>query len=245
MKKIYRADLHVHTCLSPCGDLKMSPKNIVAQAVKNKIDLIAISDHNSAENIPAVLRAAQLTPLTVIPGIEVCTKEEIHLVALFDTVDTAFELQELIYDHLSGENKEKIFGMQVVANEFDEVLRFNSKLLIGAANLSIEQILHTIHRLNGLAIASHIDRESFSVIGQLGFIPDSIHFDALEISVKTSITQARINYPEYSRYPMIQNSDAHFIEDLGKRATEYMIEKPSIEEIRKAFNNNSGRKVII
>jgi 3',5'-nucleoside bisphosphate phosphatase len=244
MKKIFRADLHVHTCLSPCGDLKMSPKTIVAQALKHNIDMVAISDHNSAENIPAVLRAAKATPLIVLSGMEVCTKEEVHVVALFDTVESAFELQKHVYERLEGKNDEQVFGMQVVANENDEVLRFNSKLLIGAADLSIEQLIHIIHQLNGLAIASHIDRESFSIIGQLGFIPDSVHFDALEISTRTTIAEARIRFPEYSRFPMVQNSDAHLIDDFGNSFTNFFLEKASFQEIAKALKNKSGRKVV-
>jgi 3',5'-nucleoside bisphosphate phosphatase len=235
MKKIFRADLHVHTCLSPCGDLKMSPKTIVAQALKHNIDLIAISDHNSAENIPAVLRAAKSMPLIVLPGMEICTKEEVHVVALFDTVESAFELQKHVYEHLEGRNNERVFGMQVVANENDEVLRFNSKLLIGAADLSIEQLILIIHQLNGLAIASHIDRESYSIIGQLGFIPDSVHFDALEICTRTTIAEARIRFPEHSQFPIVQNSDAHLIDDLGNNFTKFFFGKSIVSRNCQSF----------
>jgi PHP family Zn ribbon phosphoesterase len=244
MAKIIRADLHVHTCLSPCGDLQMSPQKIVAKALYHNIDVIAISDHNTAENIPAVLRAAHGTPLIVLPGMEVCTREEVHVVALFDNVESAFELQKHVYDRLEGENIEKTFGMQVVANENDEVVGFNSKLLIGAADISIEKVINIIHSLSGLAIASHIDRQSYSVISQLGFVPITAIFDGLEISSNLSVAEARRRFPEYSDYTFVQNSDAHFLKDFGSVFSKFIIEETSFAEIVKAFRNEEGRKII-
>lgn len=243
MAKIIRADLHVHTCLSPCGDLKMTPQNIVARALYHNIDVIAISDHNTAENIPAVLRAAHGTPLIVLPGMEVCTREEVHLVALFENIEAAFEMQAKVYDKLQGKNNPEVFGMQVIGNEFDEVLGFNDRLLIGAVDMSIEEVVNRIHKLNGLAIASHIDRDSYSVIGQLGFIPETLKFDALEISSMMSIEEAKKIYAEYTKYPFIQNSDAHFIDHIGKCTTEFLLEKSSFDEIKKALRNENGRKI--
>ncbi|MBI5022428.1 MAG: PHP domain-containing protein [Ignavibacteriales bacterium] len=244
MSTIIRADLHVHTCLSPCGDLQMTPRKIVAKALHHNIDVIAISDHNTAVNIPAVLRAAHGTPLIVLPGMEVCTREEIHVVALFDNVESAFELQQYVYERLEGENDEQTFGMQVVADENDEVVGFNSKLLIGAADISIEQAINIIHSLNGLAFASHIDRQSYSVISQLGFVPITTHFDGLEISSNLTVAEARKRFPEYSNYTFVQNSDAHFLKDFGNVFSKFLIEEISFAEIVKAFRNEKGRKII-
>jgi predicted metal-dependent phosphoesterase TrpH len=243
MLREFKADLHIHTCLSPCGDLRMSPRNIVAEVLKKEFDIIAICDHNSAENIPAVIKSAEGKDFVVLPGMEVCTREEIHVLAIFENLKSAFELQSLVYDHLHGENNPEVFGLQVVANEFDEVLGFQNKLLIGAVDLSIEQVVNEIHRLNGLAIASHIDRESYSIIGQLGFIPDELKLDALEISQNIGVKEARKRFGEYQRYQLIQNSDAHFIDDVGKRSTRFLMEKPSFNEIRKALRNEDGRRV--
>ncbi len=243
MLRVFRADLHIHTCLSPCADLKMSPRNIVSKVLQDKIDIAAICDHNSAENVAAAMTVASGRNVTVLPGMEVCTREEIHVLAIFGNLESALDLQSLIYHHLPGENNPEVFGLQVVADEFDEVVEFQKRLLIGAVDLPVEEVVNEIHRLNGLAIASHIDRESYSIIGQLGFIPDELKLDALEISQNISVEEARNRFGEYQRYQLIQNSDAHFVDDVGKRSTRFLMEEPSFNELAKALRNENGRKV--
>lgn len=244
MLKFYQADLHIHTCLSPCGDSKMSPKKIIEKVLNNSVDIIAICDHNTVENIPAVIKVAEGKNVTVLPGMEICTKEEIHVLALFGNIETAFEMQAKVYDQLQGKNDPEVFGMQIIGNEFDEVLGFNERLLIGATDMTIEKTVDRIHKLNGIAIASHIDRESFSVVGQLGFIPETLKFDALEISSNLTIPEARKRFGEYGNYQLIQNSDAHFIDDVGKCTTVYLLEKPTFDEIKKALKNEDSRKIM-
>jgi predicted metal-dependent phosphoesterase TrpH len=119
MLRTMKADLHIHTCLSPCGELEMSPKGIAEQAKIKEIDILGICDHNSSENVPALIKAAQKYEIVVLPGMEVTSQEEVHILALFDELESALELQEIIYAHLHGENDEKAFGMQVVVNEDD------------------------------------------------------------------------------------------------------------------------------
>jgi 3',5'-nucleoside bisphosphate phosphatase len=243
MLKSYRADLHIHTCLSPCGDLKMTPRKIIDKVLSQNIDIIAICDHNSAENVPALINAANGKDVLVLSGMEICSREEIHVLAFFENIETAFEMQAKVYENFHGKNEPEIFGMQVIGNEMDEVLGFNDRLLIGAVEMSIEDIVDKIHSLNGIAIASHIDRESYSVIGQLGFIPETLKFDALEVSPNISLEEARKRFPEYRNYAMIKNSDAHFIEDIGKCVTEFQIEEPSFDEIKKALKNETERNI--
>jgi len=244
MLKQFRADLHIHTCLSPCGDLKMTPQKIVQSALKRKLDIIAICDHNTAENLPAIINIARGKNISVIPGMEICTKEEIHILAFFETIKPAFAIQSFVYDNLPGKNDPDVFGLQVIGNEQDEVIGFSDRLLIGAVDVSIEEMVDRIHRVGGLAIASHIDRESYSVIGQLGFIPEALKFDALEISPHSSIAEASIRFGEYQSYPFIQNSDAHFIDDIGKGFIDFMIAEPTFSEIVKAFRKEDRRRVI-
>ncbi len=244
MLKSYKADLHIHTCLSPCGDLKMTPQKIINQVLSNKIGIIAICDHNTAENVSALINAAKDKIVVVLPGMEICSREEIHILALFENLESAFEMQAKVYEKLHGKNNPDVFGLQVVGNEFDEVLGFNDKLLIGAVDLSIEEIVNRVHKLGGLAIASHIDRESYSVISQLGFIPENLKFDALEISPKMKVDEARNKFPEYKDITFIQNSDAHFIDDVGKYFTEFLLAEPTLNEIRKALKNENGRKIM-
>jgi PHP family Zn ribbon phosphoesterase len=244
MLRTLKADLHVHTCLSPCADLGMSPRAIVKQALERGIDLIGITDHNSSENVPALMKAAQGTSLTVLPGMEATSKEEVHLLALFDSVSKAFAFQQIIYEHLPGENDQEAFGMQVVVNEESEVLRFNPRLLAGATDLATDQIVEAIHSLNGAAIASHIDREVFGIIGQLGFIPEGLSLDALELSPNTSPSQARQLFPDYARWAFVCSSDAHYVSDIGKVTTLFLLAEPKVRELKKAFRREEGRRVV-
>lgn len=245
MLKIYTSDLHIHTCLSPCGDLDMTPKNIVAQAIEKELDIIAITDHNASENIEATIRAAQGTRLTVLPGMEVASSEEAHLIALFEDLDLILRLQRIVYENLMTLSiDQRVIDEQVIVNERDEVEGFNEHLLFGASDLSFQQLVEEVHRLNGLAIASHVDRESFSIIGQLGFIPDDLPLDALEISYHTSLEQARAMFPDAHRFPLIKNSDAHYPKEIGRQRTKYLIEAPTIVELKLALSNSQGRKVL-
>lgn len=242
MPKTFKADLHVHTCLSPCADLKMSPKAIAEQAKTKEIDILGICDHNSAENVPAMIKAARKFKIFVLPGLEITSQEEVHILALFDKPESAYKMQEIIYQNLPGENDEEAFGMQVVVNENGEVLRFNNKLLIGASTLSVEEVVQTIHSLEGLAIAAHIDREGFSLIGQLGFIPNDLNLDALEISPHISQQEAVARFQP--ALPLTCSSDAHFLEEIGRCSTSYWIEKATTQEIKMAFLNKEGRKIL-
>jgi predicted metal-dependent phosphoesterase TrpH len=221
----------------------MSPRKITAEAKTKSLDVIAICDHNSAENIAAVQTAAKAQGVVVLAGMEVCTREEAHVLAIFEDVGPALKLQELVYRNLHGKNNPEAFGLQVIVNENDEVEGFQDRLLIGAADLSVEEAVSYIHQLGGVAIASHVDRESYSVIGQLGFIPENLEFDALELSKNISYAEARKRFAQYDRYPFIKNSDAHLLNDIGESATEYLLEGASFGEIRKALRNVDGRKV--
>ena len=243
MLRRFRADLHVHTCLSPCGDLQMTPRKITAQARKKDLDVIAICDHNSAENVPAVMKAAEDARIVVLPGMEICTSEEIHLLAIFDNLDSVEQMQALVYRHLDGRNEPDIFGMQVIANELDEVVGFQDKLLIGATNLTVNHVVDEIHRFGGVAVASHIDRESYSVISQLGFIPETLRFDALELSRHIRTEEARKRFAGSRNAPFIRNSDAHFLDDIGLNTCEYLMEEPTLPEISKALRGENGRMV--
>jgi len=231
-----RADLHLHTCLSPCADTQMQATAIVEQAKKVGLDMIAICDHNSAENVAAVVKAGARESLAVIGGMEVTSSEEVHILGLFDTGTDLMRMQDMVYENLPGENSEEAFGLQLVVDEWNNVVGKNPRLLIGATNLTVEQIVDSIHQWSGLAIASHIDRERFSLIGQLGFIPEGLKLDALEVSAPSSAVR------EYG-YPVVTSSDAHFLEDIGRNPTCFMIESASLAEIRKALRCELGRRI--
>ena len=160
----------------------MHPMALVQKAIEAKLDMIAICDHNSSANVPYVINAAQTSKLKILPGMEITTSEEVHLLAIFDSLSNLTLLQKIIDQHLHGENDEERFGVQAIVNENGEVEGINNQLLIGATDLSLDTLIGYIHQFDGLAIAAHIDRESFSVLSQLGFIDDNADFDALEIT---------------------------------------------------------------
>jgi len=245
MIRAFRCDLHVHTCLSPCASLDMYPSAIVRQAVVKKLDVIAVCDHNTAENVPHVIRAARGHGLVVLPGMEVTSREEVHMLALFDQMDCLQRLQEIVYSHLQGENDERRFGCQAIVNELDEVEGFNDRLLIGATELPLKDLVRRVQGLGGIAIASHIDRETFSVMSQLGFVDPEIPFDALEISERTGMASARAKYAELEGYPFLTSSDAHRIEAIGGGHTDFFLEEPSVREFKMAFSGREGRRVAV
>ncbi|MBA4373052.1 MAG: histidinol-phosphatase [Thermodesulfovibrio sp.] len=238
------ADLHLHTCLSPCAELSMTPKGIVEKASSLGINILAVCDHNSAENVAVTRDLARKKGIFAVAGMEICSAEEVHLLSLFDTIEEAFKMQEIVYEHLQpGANDENAFGMQVVVNAGDEVLDFNKRLLIGATSLSVDRIVELIHSLNGIAVASHIDREAFGIIGQLGFISPEIPFDALEISGRTSFDQALLQYEAYRQTPWITSSDAHLLEEIGRRTTRFVMNHATFEELSLALRGIDGRRL--
>lgn len=244
MLKTFNCDFHIHTCLSPCADLDMHPQALVGKILEAKLDVVAICDHNSSENVPFVMNAARGKNLNVLAGMEVTTSEEVHILAIFDSLYNLARLQDLIYQHLSGENDEDRFGVQAIVNEIGEVEGLNNKLLIGATDLSLDKLISLIHEFGGLAIAAHIDRESFSVLSQLGFIDENIQFDALEVTPLTGIEKAKVKYPELSNYSFITSSDAHFLKDIGKTRTKIMLQEISVAELKMAFAGQNGRSVL-
>jgi 3',5'-nucleoside bisphosphate phosphatase len=244
MLKIFNCDLHIHTCLSPCADLDMHPAALIDKALESKLDIIAICDHNSSENVPYVIKSVRKRNLYVLPGMEITTSEEVHVLAVFDSLDNLASMQSIIYGHLQGENDEKRFGIQAIVNEDAEVEGINNKLLIGATDLSLSEVIDCIHLLSGLAIAAHIDRESFSVLGQLGFIDETIKFDALEITPATGFKKARTRYKDLSNYAFIISSDSHYLKDVGSARTRLLLEEASLAELKMAFTRQNGRCVL-
>ena len=244
MLKKFRADLHIHSCLSPCSDWDMSPKKIVAKSLEQRLDIIAICDHNTAENAGVALREGVRQGVTVLPGMEVCSKEEVHLITLFKNIEDVLKMQEFVYAHLPGENKPEVFGHQVVADEHDHVLGENPRLLIGATRLSLLEIVKKVHHLQGICISSHVDRPSYGLIGQLGFIPEDLHIDAVEVSYRVSLDRAQTEIAGIDDYPCVTSSDAHFLDDIGKVWTEFALAAPTLEEIRMALAGTKGRRII-
>lgn len=240
------ADLHVHTVLSPCGDLEMSPATIVQEAARKKIDILGITDHNSTRHAPLIKRLSEEKGIFVLCGAEVTTKEEIHCLAFFEDLNGLQTFQDYLDAHLKGvKNDPRVFGYQVVVNEFDEVLEEIQPLLISALDQSLDQVGEKVRSLNGLFIPAHIDRPSYSLISQLGFVPPGMVADALEITGRTSRKQMVDQFPYLASYTFIQNSDAHHPDQLGRRTTTFVLDSPGFGEIRLALKGEQGRGVAI
>jgi len=217
----------------------MSPRRIVREAKRQELDIIGICDHNSCENVPYVQKSAERQGLSVIAGMEICSREEVHLLALFDDEQALFSMQKIVYDNLCGTNDENLYGDQIVVNENDEVVDFNRRLLIGATDLSIENIVDCIHERDGLAIAAHVDREGFGLLHQLGFVPEGLQLDALEVS-----SQDKVAAFQDMPFPVVRFSDAHTLDAIAKNHTSFSMERASLEEIKSSLRGEGGRKVV-
>ena len=206
-------DFHIHTALSSCALEEMSPNNIVNMAILNELDAIAITDHNSCGNVQSVISVAEEHDLIVIPGIEIETREEIHIVCLFESVKACLQMQAKIYSALpKKKNKPSILGRQLLFDTEDNIVAEEERLLSFATTFTLEQIVCQTSELGGIAIPAHIDRPSYSVISNLGFIPPNLPIQCLEIS----------QYAEYNKYAekykevkMLQSSDAHELGFIG------------------------------
>lgn len=244
MKK-FRADLHVHTVLSPCADVAMIPPLIVQRALEHKIDLIAITDHNSSANVRAVQRAAEGTDLTVLPGMEVQSREDVHLLTLFEDLEPLRAWQKQVDNSLPDlPNQPGFFGEQFVVDETGDFIRSETRLLLTSTSLSIDEIFERVDALGGLVIPAHVERFSYGLFPTLGLISEKWHLPALEISRHTSPEKAIAAFPALRNYELVQNGDVHQLGDfLG--TTCFTLAAPTLMEMRLAFHHMGGRDVCI
>ena len=243
--KTYIAELHVHTVVSPCAAVEMIPPLIVQEALEQQINLIAITDHNTTANVEAVQKAAAGTGLTVLPGMELQTSEEVHLLCLFDTLEQLALWQALVDANMPPlENNIDYFGEQFVVDETGEFIRRETQLLLTSADLTLKEAVAQVAKLGGLAIPAHVNRPAFSLIANLGFVPPDVPFDALEISRHLTPAAARQKFPQLKNYPLIQNGDVHYLTDfLG--ANRCQLAAPTIAELKLALLNEQGRTLKI
>ncbi len=242
MKK-FRADLHIHTVLSPCGDLEMSPDVIIEKAKEMKLDIIGITDHNSMRQCSVIRNAGIRQGIVVLAGVEITTREEVHCLAFFETTEQADDFQQYLDNNLPDiKNDVNRFGYQVVVDSENNILYSEEKLLISALSQSIEQVEAKVHCLNGLFIPAHIDKKRFGVMEQLGFLPDGLPVDALELSYRCTKEIFLRQHPEMSANSFISGSDAHYPEEVGRKITIFEMEHPGFDEIKLALGNKNGRK---
>ncbi len=224
----------------------MSPRAVVDRALAAGLDIIAVTDHNTTENAAAVIEAARGTALAVLPGIELTTAEEVHILGLFDAGADLGPFQAAVYRNLPGRprRRRKFVKDQVLVDAEDYVTGFSPRCLFGATLFSVHEAVDLIHDHGGLAIACHVDRESFSILSQLGFIPPGLGLEAVEVSPRLTVAEAREALGPFDPLPMVRFSDAHKPEEIGCAVTDFVIASPSLEEIRKALAGEGGRRVI-
>ena len=222
-------DLHIHSCLSPCANLEMSPSEIVTRAVAAGIDGIALTDHQSARNTPAIAECARRAGLKCLFGMEVQTAEEVHTVALFDTTEQALALTDWVYAAMPKRvNDPETFGDQPVVTWDDDIVEMEWRILAMGCRRTIPETAAKVHELDGLYIAAHIDRPNFSVISALGAIPEpppttncqqptTKYFDAVELS---RTADESLWLPKAAGYAVIRSSDAHNLDDVARVWTE-------------------------
>lgn len=244
--KAYLADLHIHTLLSPCGDLEMSPVNIVAKAKEKQLDIIGITDHNSTKHCQLTKKIAEKEGIMVLCGAEVNTKEEVHCLAFFETDDTLTIFQQFLEKQLPPvKNDVHRFGYQMVIDEKENIIEEVDKLLITGLYAGIDKVEKLVHLLGGIFIPAHVDRPFCSLLSQLGFIPPNLKVDALEISRHTRPEEFDRQQGLKQMYTLLKGSDAHFINDVGKTYSEIFLEAPTFNEIKMALANENGRYVKI
>ena len=225
-------DLHIHSCLSPCASLEMSPGEIVARAKQAGMEGIALTDHQSARNCPAIAECARRAGLACLYGLEVQTAEEIHSLALFDTVEQALAMTDFVYAAMPKRvNDPETFGDQPVVTWDDDIVELEWRILAMGCRRLIPEVASKVHELGGLYIAAHIDRPNFSVLGALGAIPENA-FDAVELSRTADETEW---LPKATGYAVTRSSDAHNPDDVARVWTEAEMTDFSIAALKSAF----------
>lgn len=211
-------DLHIHSCLSPCGDMDMTPNNILNMALLKELDLIALTDHNSCKNCPALMRAAEGSGLVVLPGMELTTSEEVHVVCLFPALGNAMDFDRYVHDRLPDlDNRPEIFGEQQLLGWQDEPAGVEKKLLINATTIEISALPALVRAYGGFCYPAHIDRSSNSVLSNLGFIPPECGFRTLEVAKPEEFFANGKNQAYKEGYTVVTSSDAHYLENISER----------------------------
>ena len=225
MKYFY--DLHLHSCLSPCGDMDMTPNNLVNMAKLLGLDVIALTDHNTSLNCEAAIEVGREIGLVVIPGMELTTSEDIHAVCLFPTLEKALAWNDYVDDHrIKIRNRAEIYGRQVIMNRFDEEIGELEHLLLPATEISIMNAYRKAKEFGGICYPAHIDRDSLSILSVLGEIDEWCGFKTAELADKTKLEALRASHPILNTLNIVTNSDAHYLENM--RDAENFLELTSL-----------------
>ncbi len=238
MTRLYY-DLHIHSCLSPCAADDMTPANIIGMAAIKDLDVVALTDHNSCKNLSSFIKFADKFNIIAIPGIELCTIEDVHVLGLFPTLNDAIEFDEYIYNKLFDfRNDRKIIGNQYICDDNDEIVAMEETLLINAALITINEAYDKIKTHNGIMIPAHIDKPSNSLLSNLGFIPNNSKFSCVEVKYKERQDEIIRNNHYLEKCNIIYNSDAHNLFDINEAINYIEVENVTIPDILEAINTH-------
>ena len=229
-------DLHIHSCLSPCGDDDMTPANIAGMAAIKGLDVIALTDHNACRNCPALMAAAEEYGVLAIPGMEINTSEEVHAVCLFPTLEAALNFDGYVYDRLMKfPNKAEIFGKQQIYNQEDQVEGEEENLLINSADISFDRLWELVQSYGGVMFPAHTDKGANSLIANLGFVPPDSRFTTAEVKDLKKLHQLRRENPYLEKCKIISNSDAHYLEHINEPDLTFPVHEKSIRGVLDAL----------
>lgn len=232
----YYYDLHIHSCLSPCSDEDMTPNNIVNMARLKGLDIIAVSDHNSLGNLRAVMDAGKRAGVMIVPAMELCTLEEVHLLCFFPTVDAGVYFEQKVYENTHvPDNRPEIFGTQWLMDANDRYIGEAKKLLLTPSKLDIESSLRLMESLGSVAVPAHVDREAYSIITTLGTIPKEYGFKVIELSKNAELDKVLKLHPELAEHIVISNSDAHHLWDISEQENSLCLSSLSVEALLDAL----------
>lgn len=225
-------DLHIHSCLSPCASDDMTPGNIVMMSKIKGLDIISVCDHNHTGNLEAVSKIADEVGILFIPGIEVETSEEIHLLCYFPSLESIFYMQSILDNYyLDIKNREDIFGSQWIMDAEDRPVKKVDHLLSAATRLDLYSCVSLVREIGGVPVPAHVDRGSYSIISNLGSVPDDLGFNTLELSRYVTKTDFLKKYPEYSEKNFISSSDAHDLGMILERESFIELESMSVNDV--------------
>lgn len=229
-------DLHIHTALSPCASDDMTPNNIVNMSMLKGLDVIAITDHNTVDNCEATIKAAENKDILVIPGMELQTLEDVHLLCFFEKMEQAYQLQDIVQKNIiKMDNNPSVLGNQYILNHEDEVIGERKEMLLVSSGLTLDEAICSVNKLEGVAVPAHIDRGHNSLIVNLGFIPEDLNVSMMEISQNGDIDKLMKLYQNLNQYQYITNSDAHYLGNIAEPVRYLEVENKSAKAIINAL----------
>ena len=233
---LLKYDFHMHSCLSPCGDAEMTPANIAGMAKIAGYDVVALSDHNSVKNCPAFLAACHEYDIIGIPAMELNTREEVHILCLFPDLESAHKFDDYVYTRLPDiENKPNFFGEQLIMDEDGDIIGSEKKLLVNAVDIGVYEVSALVNDFGGVAIAAHLDRDSFSLLSNLGFYDSSLGFNVVEFTCNADASKIIRANPEIKGVRFVVNSDAHKLSSIPDASRVIEVSSTSTFDIIKAI----------